>query len=114
MSTAYSVAETAERPADVDLHLREAPLFYGAYAVALGIASALVLIPGMPLVRVLYLSQALNTVLLLGILPFIRSVAADADLMGPHRLGRFGRTATLVTIVAIAASVMALAALQLA
>jgi Mn2+/Fe2+ NRAMP family transporter len=112
MSTAYSVAETTEHPADLDLHLREAPTFYGAYAAALLVACAVILIPGMPLVRVLYLSQALNTVLLLGILPFIRGIARDPALMGEHRLGRVASASTLLVTVAIAASVIALLVLQ--
>ena len=112
MSTAYSVAEAAERPADLDLHFREARLFYVTYAASLVVACAVILIPGIPLVRVLYLTQALNTVLLLGILPFIRYIASDPELMGEHRLGPVGRTMTLVTTIAIAASVLALAWLQ--
>ena len=48
------------------------------------------LIPGAPLIPILFLSQALNAVLLLAILPFLRALARDPELMGEHRLGRFG------------------------
>ena len=113
LSTAYSVAETAEKPADVDLPFSGARLFYGTYGAALAVAGALVLIPGLSLVKVLYLSQALNAVLLLAILPFIRSVARDPEVMGEHRLGPGSSLATAVTMAAIAASVVALAVLQL-
>ena len=46
------------------------------------------LIPGAPLISILFLSQALNAVLLLAILPFLRALARDPELMGTHRLGR--------------------------
>jgi NRAMP (natural resistance-associated macrophage protein)-like metal ion transporter len=113
LSTAYSVAETVERPADLDLRFGAERLFYLAYGGALVVAGGTVLIPGVPLVRVLYLSQALNAVLLLAILPFIRAIARDASLMGRHRLGRSGSVATGMTIAAIGASVVALFLLQI-
>ena len=43
------------------------------------------LIPGAPLIPILFLSQALNAVLLLAILPFLRALARDAELMGEYR-----------------------------
>jgi Mn2+/Fe2+ NRAMP family transporter len=113
LSTAYSISETAERAADIDLPFRKERLFYASYGGALAIAGAAVLIPGVPLVKVLYLSQALNAVLLLAILPFIRAIARDPELMGEHALGRRGSLATAATIGAIATSVVALFALQL-
>jgi len=108
LSTAYSVAEAFERPADLNDHFRDAPLFYGAYGASMGIAAAIVLIPGAPLIPILFLSQALNAVLLLAILPFIRSLARDRALMGRWALGRWDRIATALVIALVAASVLAL------
>ena len=68
----------------------------------------------MPLIPLLYLSQALNAVLLLPLLWLMRSVARDADLMGAHRLGRTGSAATLLASVLLALCLAALAALQIA
>ena len=65
LSTTYSVAEAFNRPADLNDGFREAPLFYGAYGVSVTLAITLVLIPGAPLIPILFLSQALNAVLLL-------------------------------------------------
>jgi Mn2+/Fe2+ NRAMP family transporter len=70
-------------------------------------------VPGVPLVKLLYLTQALNAILLLAILPFVRAVARDPELMGEHRLGRGASIATAVTIGAIAVSVVALLVLEL-
>jgi Mn2+/Fe2+ NRAMP family transporter len=113
MSTAYSVAEAFDRPADLDRPLGEARLFYGAYAVALTVACAVVLVPGMPLIRLLYLSQAPNAVLLLAILPALRGLARDPRVMGDERLGPWSSAATAVVMVLVACSVVALVVLEL-
>ncbi|MDX6705964.1 MAG: hypothetical protein QOI48_1810 [Solirubrobacteraceae bacterium] len=114
LSTAYSVAEALDRPADLNDGFREAPVFYGAYGLSVVLAVTLVLIPGAPLIPILFLSQALNAVLLLAILPFLRSLARDAAVMGEHRLGRAGSFATAAVIVLVAVCVLALAALNVA
>lgn len=111
LSTAYSVAETAGKPADVDDSFREAPLFYLSYVGAVAIAAGLVLIPGAPLIQILFLSQALNAVLLLVMLPVMRSLASDTAVMGEQALGRLGRIVTAVFLALIAASVLALGVL---
>src|SRR5204862_1541719 len=65
LSTAYSVAETAGKPADVDCAFDEAPLFYAGFGAVVLIAAVLVLIPGAPLIEILFLSHALRAVLVL-------------------------------------------------
>jgi NRAMP (natural resistance-associated macrophage protein)-like metal ion transporter len=114
LSTAYSVAEAFEQPADLNDGFRRAPLFYGAYGVAVAVAVAVVLIPGAPLIPILFLSQALNAVLLLAILPFLRALARDRELMGEHRLGRLDSLLTAAVIALVAVSVVALAVLTIA
>jgi Mn2+/Fe2+ NRAMP family transporter len=113
LSTAYSISETLGRRADLDDSFAEARAFYLSFGVVVAIAATIVLIPGAPLIELLFLSQALNAVLLLVILPFLRSLAADAELMGAHALGRRGRWVTGVAFAAIAASVLALGVLAL-
>jgi Mn2+/Fe2+ NRAMP family transporter len=114
LSTAYSVAEAFDRPADLNDGFRDAPLFYGAYGASVTLAVTLVLIPGAPLIPILFLSQALNAVLLLAILPFLRALARDPAVMGEHRLGRAGSAVTATIIVLVAGCVLALGALTVA
>jgi Mn2+/Fe2+ NRAMP family transporter len=114
LSTAYSVAETFEQRCDLNDSFSQAPLFYGAYGVSVLLAITLVLIPGAPLISILFLSQALNAVLLLAILPFLRALARDPRLMGAHRLGRVDSLASAVVIVLVAVSVVALLVLSIA
>jgi NRAMP (natural resistance-associated macrophage protein)-like metal ion transporter len=111
LSTAYSVAEAFDRPCDLNDGFREAPLFYGAYGGCALVAVVLVLIPGAPLIPILFLSQALNAVLLLAILPFLRALARDPAVMGEYRIGRVTSAATGLVIVVVAVSVVALGVL---
>jgi Mn2+/Fe2+ NRAMP family transporter len=111
LSTAYSVAESFGAPCDVNASLREAPLFYASFVGMVVLAAALVLIPGAPLVQILFLSQALNAVLLLVLLPFMRRLARDPDVMGAHVIGRTDRWLTGITLALVAVSVGTLAVL---
>jgi Mn2+/Fe2+ NRAMP family transporter len=111
LSTAYSVSEALDAPADVDDSFQEARLFYLTYGAVVLVAASVVLIPGAPLIKILFLSQALNAILLLVLLPFMRSLGGDEGVMGVHALGRAGRVATGVALFLIVVSVLALAAL---
>ena len=108
LSTAYSVSEAFEQPCDLNDSFREAPAFYAAYVASVLVAVTLVLIPGAPLVPILFLSQALNAVLLV-ILPFLLTLARDPSVMGEHRLGRTEASATAAVLGLVAVSVLALA-----
>jgi Mn2+/Fe2+ NRAMP family transporter len=113
LSTAYSVSETLGRKADLNDSFDEARSFYVSYAVVVTVAAVLVLIPGAPLIPILFLSQALNAVLLLVLLPFMRALGRDRELMGDHALGRAGRLATGIALAVIAISVLALGLLTI-
>jgi NRAMP (natural resistance-associated macrophage protein)-like metal ion transporter len=114
LSTAYSVSETLGRKADLDDSFAEARSFYLSFAAVVAFATVLVLIPGAPLIPILFLSQALNAILLLVLLPFMRALGKDRGLMGEHALGRAERLITGVAFALIAASVGALGVLTIA
>jgi Mn2+/Fe2+ NRAMP family transporter len=111
LSTAYSVSEAFQRPSDVNDSFAQAPLFYTSFGVVVVVAAGIVLIPGAPLIPILFLSQALNAVLLLVLLPFMRHLARDPEVMGRHALGPAGRVASGVALVLVAAAILALAVL---
>jgi NRAMP (natural resistance-associated macrophage protein)-like metal ion transporter len=113
LSTAYSISEAIDAPADMDDSLRQAPVFYASFVVMVAIAAGIVLIPGAPLISLLFLTQALNAVLLLALLPFMRHLGCDPAVMGEHVLGRGGRVLTGVSLAIVALSVAALAVLTL-
>jgi NRAMP (natural resistance-associated macrophage protein)-like metal ion transporter len=111
LSTAYSISETLGRRADLDDSFAEARSFYLSFGIVVSISAILVLIPGAPLIQILFLSQALNAVLLLVLLPFMRALGRDRELMGEHALGRGESWVTGVAFAVIAASVCALGVL---
>ncbi|MEK6328224.1 MAG: Nramp family divalent metal transporter [Actinomycetota bacterium] len=111
LSTAYSVSEAFGVRGDVNAGFQEARLFYASYEAMVFIAATLVLIPGAPLLSILFLSQALNAILLLVLLPFMRSLGRDPAVMGEHALGRAGLALTGAALVLVATSVAALAVL---
>jgi Mn2+/Fe2+ NRAMP family transporter len=114
LSTAYSVAEAFGRKCDINDSFEEARVFYGSYGAIVIVAAAIVLIPGAPLIPILFLSQALNAVLLLVLLPFMRRLAKNPAVMGDHALTGLGRGLTAVVFGLIAASVGTLAVLTAA
>jgi NRAMP (natural resistance-associated macrophage protein)-like metal ion transporter len=111
LSTAYSISEFIGHEGALDDGFRGAPLFYGSYIGAAGLAMGIVLVPGMPLIAVLVLTQVLNAVLLLPLLVFMYLLARNAQLMGPYQVHGVSAAFYLVTIGAIAACLGALAIL---
>jgi NRAMP (natural resistance-associated macrophage protein)-like metal ion transporter len=114
MSTAFSVCEGFDRPADVDATFAEAPLFYGSFAAVMAVAAVVVLLPGVPLVAILVGTQALNAVLLLVILPFLIALGRDRATMGEHALASKGFALTVGAFAFVAVSIFALGYLTLA
>jgi NRAMP (natural resistance-associated macrophage protein)-like metal ion transporter len=112
LSTAYSVAEAAGERCDLNDSFAEARLFYLSYGVVVLIAATLVLIPGAPIIPILFLSQALNAVLLLVLLPFMRRLGGDPDVMGAHAMGTGGRLVTGIVLGLVAISVAVLGVLS--
>jgi Mn2+/Fe2+ NRAMP family transporter len=113
LSTAYSLSEALGRRADLDDSFAEARAFYLSFGAVVLIAAAIVLIPGAPLIDLLFLTQALNAILLLVLLPFLRALATDAQLLGEHALGPWGRLTTGAAMALILAAVVALGVLTL-
>lgn len=109
LSTAYSVADLTGNPAGLDDKIKQAPLFYGTFALVTIVGMAIVLIPGAPLVPILVLSQVLNAILLLPLLAFMYGISRDKKLMGEFRAKRTMSVVYLGAIIVIAISIAALA-----
>jgi Mn2+/Fe2+ NRAMP family transporter len=113
LSTAYSACEAAGHPAGLDQRPSEAPLFYGSFLVVMAIAAGVVLVPAVPLIPVLYLTQVLNAVLLLAILPFMVRLGRDPEVLGSQHLRRGGVVICTLIIVGVAVACAVLLALSL-
>ena len=82
LSTAYSVGDLTGQPAALDDGPKDAPLFYATFGLMTLFAAGLILLPGIPLIQVLVLTQILNAVLLLPLLFFMYGISRDTRLMG--------------------------------
>jgi Mn2+/Fe2+ NRAMP family transporter len=111
LSTAYSLSEFTGHEGALDDGFRGAPFFYGTYLAVAGLAMIIVLLPGMPLITVLVLTQVVNAILLLPLLVFMNLLARDPQVMGSHCIGRVAAICYVLIIGAIAACLMALAIL---
>ncbi len=114
LSTAYSLCEFTGREGALDDGFKGAPLFYGTYIFVAVAACLMVLVPGLPLVPVLVLSQVLNAVLLLPLLVFMYGLSRDRSLMGDFTAGRAASGVYLLAIGFIALCVGALLVLMVA
>ena len=103
-ATAHSVSEACGHDGRLDDRFADARVLYLSYAATIALAAGLVLIPGAPLLRILYLTQALNAVLLLPALWVMRRLAADRSLMGTHALSGAGRATTGIVLIQLAAA----------
>ena len=72
----------------VDWRCREAPAFYGLLAFFIGFAALFMLIPGLPLIQVMFSAQVLNGLLLPVILVFVMLLVGDRKIMGQLVSGR--------------------------
>jgi Mn2+/Fe2+ NRAMP family transporter len=112
MTSAYTTCEAFGWETGVDWNWREAPAFYGLLAFFVGFAALFVMIPGLPLIQVMFLAQVLNALLLPFILVFVMLLARDHRIMGNlasgRLLGTIGWVCTglliLMSLVLVAAS----------
>jgi Mn2+/Fe2+ NRAMP family transporter len=82
LSTAYSICEGMGWNEGVSKRFDEAPQFFGLYTAMIVVGAGMVLIPDFPLLKVMYLSQVGNGVLLPFILIFMLKLINDPEIMG--------------------------------
>jgi len=83
LATSYALGDVAGARHSLHRSLRDAPLFYGAYAFFLAAAGTVVLIPGAPLGLITEGVQALAGVLLPSATVFLVLLCNDRAVLGP-------------------------------
>ena len=101
LATAYNVCEGLGFESGVDKRFSEAPAFYGLYTFLIAAGAGLVLIPRLPLVKVILYSQVANGVLLPFVLWYMLRLINREEVMGEHRNGVFANGIAWATSVAI-------------
>ena len=101
LSTAYVICEGLGVESGLDKEFREAPFFYWLYTALIVVGAGLILLPGIPLVRIMVLSQAVNAFLLPVVLVFLLALVNRSDLMGKHRNSGSQNAVTWATILVV-------------
>jgi len=84
LSTAFVVCEGMGWEDGVNKKFSEAPQFYGLYSLLIFLGAGIVLLPGIPLIPVMYISQVINGIVLPVILVFMLVLINNKKLMGEY------------------------------
>ena len=85
LATTYNVCEGLGFEAGISRRFREAPVFYGLYTTLIVFGAGFVLIPHLPLLQVILVSQVANGILLPFVLTFMLLLVNRKSLMGEYR-----------------------------
>jgi Mn2+/Fe2+ NRAMP family transporter len=111
VTAAYVIAETFGVEKGISRRPREAPVFVAVITALIAIGTAVAVVPGLPVIKLLVLVQVVNGALLPVTLFFVWRLAANAELMGEYRNGRVLDVLAGVTVAATSAlSLLLLAA----
>jgi Mn2+/Fe2+ NRAMP family transporter len=87
LSTTYLICEGLGWEVGIDKKFAEAPQFYGFYSLMIFLGAGIILYPGLPLIRIMYLSQVVNGMVLPFVLIFMLLLINDRKLMAEHTNG---------------------------
>ena len=109
LSTAYSVCEGLGLEAGVNRRFKEAPEFYWLYTAIIALSAGMILMPGLPLLKIILTSQILNGLLLPVILVFMALLIRRRELMGEYVNGPVYNAVTWGTTVVLIGLALAMA-----
>jgi NRAMP (natural resistance-associated macrophage protein)-like metal ion transporter len=82
LATAYGLSEAFGWESGINKTFREAPQFLGFYTAFIVIGAGVILLPNAPLIKIMYLSQTINGMLLPVVLMIMLRLINDASIMG--------------------------------
>jgi len=101
LATAYGLAEAFGFEKGVDRGWREAPAFLGVFTGLIVVGVAVTLIPGLPLVQVLLITQVINGLTLPVVLFSVLKLVNNRELMGAQANGRGYNAIAWVTAILV-------------
>jgi Mn2+/Fe2+ NRAMP family transporter len=110
LATAYSISEALGFEKGVSRSFREAPIFIGIFTFLIAVGALIAIIPGLPLIRVLVVTQFINGLLLPVMLVAILRLAGDRTLMGEYANGAVYNVLAWLTVFIVSALSLVLAA----
>jgi NRAMP (natural resistance-associated macrophage protein)-like metal ion transporter len=84
LATAYAICEAFGFESGLDQKFADAPIFNGLLTFFVFVPAAVAVIPHLPLVKVMLLSQDVNGILLPIILVYVLKIVNDRSVMGEH------------------------------
>jgi Mn2+/Fe2+ NRAMP family transporter len=113
ISTSYTVCEGLGFESGLDKKFHEAPAFYWLYTLLIAAGAGILLIPRVPLVPIMVLSQVVNGVVLPFVLVFMLLLTNDRELMGEHANSRRYNIIAWTTVVVMIALTLTMVVMQM-
>lgn len=101
LATAYSITEALGFEKGVSRSFKEAPIFLGTFTFLIAVGAAIAVIPNLPLIRVLLVTQVINGLLLPVVLFAVLKLVNNRELMGAHVNGRLYNLAAWLTAIVV-------------
>lgn len=101
LSTAYYICEAMGWELGIDKDFRKAPEFFWLFTISVAVGALTILVPDMPLLAVMYVSQVVNGVVLPFVLICMLLLVNDKRLMGRYVNGPVFNTVAWVTVVVL-------------
>lgn len=106
LATAYSISEALGFEKGVSRSFREAPIFIGTFTFLVAVGAAIAIVPNLPLIRVLLVTQVINGLLLPIVLFAVLRLVNNREVMGRYVNGPVYNlfawlTAIVVTILSL-------------
>ena len=101
LATAYSISEALGFEKGVSRSFREAPIFLGTFTFLVAVGAAIAIVPNLPLIRVLLVTQVINGLLLPIVLFAILKLVNNRELMGRHVNGPLYNLAAWLTAIVV-------------
>ncbi len=84
LATAYGLSEAFGWESGINKSFQEAPQFLGFYTAFIVIGAGMILLPTIPLIKIMFLSQTINGILLPFVLVIMLRLVNDKELMGEY------------------------------
>src|SRR6185312_15651114 len=101
LATAYSISEALGFEKGVSRSFREAPIFLGVFTFLIAVGATIAMLPDLPLINVLLVTQVINGLLLPVILIAVLRLVNNREVMGVHVNGPLFNIAAWFTAIVV-------------
>jgi Mn2+/Fe2+ NRAMP family transporter len=101
LATAYSISEALGFEKGISRSFREAPIFLGTFTFLVAVGAAIAIVPNLPLIRVLLVTQVINGLLLPIVLFAVLRLVNNREVMGRYVNGPIYNAAAWLTAIVV-------------